>query len=136
MGGGVYVMSIISIHIWNFGGWYISSHCYFLHIFSLGMVGLDCGWNDMAWQMCPTPREGISLKCSKTYFWSTFHSLSLSNFFQHSKVSGIEIHLKFTYPYHFYLNVTLLDVYISLHIDLFVTYFCLVISEEDTLVVK
>ena len=79
----------------------------FLHIYCLGMLGIDCGWSDMAWQMSPTPREGISLKCSKTYFWSTFHSSSLQIFVNIFNVSGIEIHLKFTYPYHFYLNVKL-----------------------------
>ena len=29
------------------------------------------------------------------------------------------MHLKFTFPYHFYLNVKLLDGYISLNIDIF-----------------
>ena len=84
LGGGVHVMSIISIHIWKFGGSYLSSYWYFLHIFCLGMHVIDCEWSDIAWQMSPTPREGISLKCSKTYLWSTFHSLS-PKLFQHSQ---------------------------------------------------
>ena len=35
--------------------------------------------------MSPTPTAGISLKCSKTYFCSTFHFLSPSQFFSHSQ---------------------------------------------------
>ena len=73
----------------------------------------------MAWQMSPTPMEGISLKCSKTYFCSTFHSLPSSQFFHVVNVFGIEIHLKFMYPYHCYLYVKLLDGYITLHIAVF-----------------
>ena len=41
------------------------------------------------------------------------------NIFNIVNVSGIEIHLKFTFPYHFCLNVKLLDDYIYLHIDIF-----------------
>ena len=44
-------------------------------------------------------------------------------FFNIVNVSGIDIHLKFTYLYNFYLNMTHLDGYISLHIDLSGTYF-------------
>ena len=101
----------------------ISLHVVIFTYFCLEMLGIEFGWSGMAWQMIPTPSEGISLKYSKTYFWSTFHSLSPLFFFNIVNVSGTEIHLKFTYPYHFYLNVKLLDGCISLHIDIFVTYF-------------
>ena len=37
-------------------------------------------------------------------------------------VSGIVGHLKFTFPYHFYINVTLSSL-ISLHVDIFVHIF-------------
>ena len=89
----------------------------------------------MAWQMSPTPKTGISLKCSKTYFAVHFIFYPPPNFFHIVNIFRIEIHLKFTYPYHCYLYVKLLDGYISLHIDVFVTYFCLVISEGDALLV-
>ena len=52
--------------------------------FCLGMLGIDCWWSNMACQMSPTPREGISLKCSKIYFWRTF-SMYPPNIFQHSQ---------------------------------------------------
>ena len=101
----------------------------FLHNFWSGNAWptLWVKWHGM--EMSPTPQgrhfiemfQNISLK------YISF-SISPQIFFNIVNVSGIEIHLKFTYPYHFYLNVTLLDGYISLHIDLFVTYFCLVIS--------
>ena len=50
-------------------------------------------------------------------------------------VSGIMSHLKFTFPYHFYINVTLSRL-ISLFMLIFFTGFCLGISEEDALLVK
>ena len=57
------------------------------------------------------------------------------NFFHIVNVSGINIHLKFTYPYDCYLHVKLLDGCISLHIDVFCNIFCLVICEGDALLV-
>ena len=62
-------------------------------------------------------------------------SLSQNIFFRMVYVSGIVNHLKFTFPYHFYINVTLSRL-ISLFMFIFFTYFCLGISEEDTLLVK
>ena len=109
---------------------------FFWHIFCLGMLGLDCGWSDMAWQMSPTPREGISFKCSKTYFWSTYHSLSLPRFFQHSQCfrdwdpSEIYIYLSFLSKCGTFRWLSL-----STHWS-FCDIFCLVIYEEDALVVK
>ena len=63
--------------------------------------------------------EGISLKCSKTFFAVHFILYPCENFFHIFNVSGIDIHLKFTYPYHCYLHVKVLDGCISLHIDVF-----------------
>ena len=76
----VHVMSIIFIHIWNFAGLYISSYCYFLHIFCLGVLGIACGWSDMAWHMSPTPREGMLLKCSKMFLQYISFSIPLQIF--------------------------------------------------------
>ena len=56
-------------------------------------------------------------------------------FFNIVIVSGIDIHLKVTYLYHCYLHMKLLDGCISLCINVFVTHFCLVISEGDSLLV-
>ena len=61
--------------------------------------------------------------------------LSLSkHFFTMVNVSGIVNHLKFTFHYHFYINVTLSRL-ISLFMLIFFTYFCLGISDEDALLV-
>ena len=56
-------------------------------------------------------------------------------FFKMVYVSGTGSHLKFTFPYHFYINVTLSRL-ISLFMLIFFTGFCLGISEEDALLVK
>ena len=101
-----------------------SSYCYFLHIV----------WSGNAWPRLWVKWHGMADKSlpGKAFQWNV-HNIFLKYiwfsvppqfFFNIVNVSGIEIHPKFTYPYHFYLNVTLLDDYISLHIDLFVTYFC------------
>ena len=50
-------------------------------------------------------------------------------------VSGIASHLKFTFPYHFCINVTFARL-ISLFMLIFFTGFCLGISEEDALLVN
>ena len=61
-------------------------------------------------------------------------NLSLpKHFFNVVHVSGIVSHLKFTFPYHFYINKYR---FISLFMLIFFTYFCLGISEEDALLVK
>ena len=63
-------------------------------------------------------------------------SLSQNIFFSKMVyVSGIASHLKFTFPYHFYINMTLSRL-ISLFMLIFFTGFCLGISEEDALLVK
>ena len=56
-------------------------------------------------------------------------------FFTMVDVSGIVSHPKFTFPYHFYINVTLTRL-ISLFMLIFFTYFCLGVSEENALLVK
>ena len=106
----------------------------FFTCFSLGVLGIAFGWSDMTWQISPTCMKGISLKCSKTYFAVHF-ILYPPTFFNMVTISGIDIHLKFTYPYHCYLHVKHLDGCASLHINVFFTYFCLVISEGDALLV-
>ena len=64
-------------------------------------------WHGMADEPHPQGRNFIAML--QKYFWSTFHSLSPQIFFNIVNVSGIEIHLKFTFPYHFYINVKLLE---------------------------
>ena len=90
----------------------------------------------MAWQISPNPGKVFHRNAPKHIFEVHFILYPPQLFFNIVSISGIEIHLKFTYPYHCYLHVKLLDGYISLHIDIFVTYFCLIISEEDALLVK
>ena len=108
---------------------------FFYIFFVWGMLGLDCGWSDMVWQMSPAPMEGISLKCSKTYFWSTFHSLSTQNYFQHSQC------FRDWDPSKIYISLSFLsncDTFRWLYLSsywIFLWHFCLEISEEDALVV-
>ena len=90
-------------------------------------------WHD---RCAPPPGKAFHCNAPKHIFEEHFILYPSPNFFNIVNASGIDIHLKFTYPYHFYLNETLLDGYLSLHIDLSVTYFCLVIFEEDASVVK
>ena len=73
----------------------------------------------MAWQMNPTPRDGISLKCSKSIFEVHFILYPPKFFLNIVNVSGIEIHLTLTFQYHVCINVKLLEGYLSLHIDIF-----------------
>ena len=61
-------------------------------------------------------------------------AVSQNIFFTVADVSGIVSHLKFTFPYHFYINVTLSRL-IALFMLIFITYFCLGISDEDALLV-
>ena len=121
LGGGVNVISIISIHIWNFGGWYLISYCFFLHIFLSGKAWhrLWMKWHGLADEPHPQGRYFIEMLQNIILKYISFSIPQ--NLFNIVNVSGIEIHLKFTYPYYFYLNVKLLDGYISLHIDIFVT---------------
>ena len=56
-------------------------------------------------------------------------------FFKMIYVSWIASHLKFTFPYHFYINITLSRLK-SLFMLIFFTYLCLKISEENALLVK
>ena len=64
----------------------IALHIVIFYIFfCLGMLGIDCGWSDMAWQMSPTPREDISLKCSENIFVVHFILNSPLKFFQHNQ---------------------------------------------------
>ena len=51
-------------------------------------------------------------------------------------VSWIVSHLKFTFPDHFCINVTLSRLVCLFMLILFFLYFCLGISEEDALAVK
>ena len=66
-------------------------------------------------------------------YWG--YCLSQNMFFKMVYVSGIASHLKFTFPDHFYINVTLSRL-ISLFMLIFFYRFCLGISEEDALLVK
>ena len=65
------------------------------------------------------------------YFIEMLQNISLQyisfsnplNVFHIVNASGIDIHLKFTYPYDCYLHMKLLDSCISLHIDVFCNIF-------------
>ena len=78
-------------------------------------------WNGMADEPYPQGRNFIDML--QKYFLSTFYSLPLQLFFNIVKVSGIESHLKFTFLYHFYIHVKLLEGYISLNINIFLHIF-------------
>ena len=53
-------------------------------------------------------------------------------FFNIVNISGIETHLKFTFSYHFYINVKILVCYLSLHIDIFLHILCLGFSVQKS----
>ena len=91
----------------------------FLHIVLSGNAWhrLLVKWHGMADEPHPQGRYFIEMLQNIFFKYITFSIPKIV--FNIVNVSGIEIHLKFTYAYHFYLNVKLLDGYISLHIDNF-----------------
>ena len=77
----------------------------------------------MAWQMNP-PKERISIEKLQNIFWSTFNSLcppkfffQSSQFFSNLEPSEIYISLSFLYKFETW------EAYISLNINIFMTYF-------------
>ena len=96
----------------SLGGWIISPCPYYF--FSFWLFVVLC-WCSDSWGHSLSP---------KTFF-----------FFKMVYVWGIASHLKFTFHCHFYINVTFCRL-TSLFKLIFFIYFCLGISEEDTLLVK
>ena len=102
--------------------WGISLHIDIFYIFCVWeYLELIVGEVTWTWQMHPTPRAGQEFKWNapKHIFVSTFYSLSPKNFFQNSQCfrdcepSEIYIFQSFLY------KCETLEVYISLHIDIF-----------------